>query len=236
MCYMGPYSIVTMKRNKTAYCCSLATQNIVKCHVERLKPYYGTAIMEQKSESHFSPPTTENPLHDSLPQTNSIHSLHTLDSLHSFASADSIASGISHSARRSKKSHINRHNAHKSTSDSSDSISDHQQTHDGHHAFPPHSQKSVPELISYSNSILDDLEAPAAGEDRPANIQSQHAHSPQNSDNTLSESEISTDTVSDSEEIKALKLPLPAADAYAHSHKMRLRNRANLKKTNKYSP
>jgi hypothetical protein len=74
MCYMGPYSIVTMKRNKTAYCCSLATQNIVKCHVERLKPYYGTAIMEQKGESHFSPLTTDIPILDSSHTKNTITS------------------------------------------------------------------------------------------------------------------------------------------------------------------
>jgi hypothetical protein len=51
--YCGPYMIICIKRDKTVYARSLMTNNVVKCHIERCKKYYGNQIFERKPDEFF---------------------------------------------------------------------------------------------------------------------------------------------------------------------------------------
>jgi RNase H-like domain found in reverse transcriptase/Integrase zinc binding domain len=52
--YCGPYAIQTVKRDKTIYAMSLATQKVIKVHAERCRRYFGNKIQERCSEEQLS--------------------------------------------------------------------------------------------------------------------------------------------------------------------------------------
>jgi hypothetical protein len=52
--FCGPYQIQTVKRDKTVYAISLATQKVIKVHAERCRLYVGNQIHERRSEHYFS--------------------------------------------------------------------------------------------------------------------------------------------------------------------------------------
>jgi len=97
--WAGPYSITTIKRDKTIYATSLATNNTVKVHIERCKPYYGNQIFELKGEDYFK---TDKIINKEKTTDESTHEQCSLKSIASIKSSEihssaSVASKAAHS-------------------------------------------------------------------------------------------------------------------------------------------
>lgn len=231
---MGPYQIVCLKRNKTAYCTSLTTQNTIKCHVERLKKYYGAQIHETQTATFFSADQTDPP-NNEIPQPLASHTstIHSLKSIHSFATSDTPHSEPEASEMKVSQP-INRAFPESKENDQKQRSSVTKDAHRNSRCQSSHHfTESSTDIISYSDSIIASNEAPAAGESRaiknPISNRTRTASLDSNELSEIETSESDSDAhsiISDTEEIMAMQ---PQAAAQLPINKMTLRNRAELK-------